>query len=662
MPKHQGTDWLASLENARQGLALLDEARTTLNALGDTATAEIAKYLRMDAGVDLDLDAIRATLTRPYTLLPISEQEAWLVHWRGVKLPIFGWVVKQEPAFTISRVSRGMELLTPMPAWMKDELGWRAPEHAAHLDGSKTLLHLTAGDEPTFHRRYGVYLGSKIAEGAYKIKSGGWIKLVAALMRDGILPYVPQPVAPEDWNDQAPSAIELRDYQRPFIQEFRDKGAVFFNLPPGGGKTYLVLFILSRLAGRVLILAPSVILCEQWRSRVREFAPKADVTVMTYAGGKKAMDEEWALVVFDEVQTLPADTFSKLAFLKARYRVGLSASPWREDGRQYMIAALSGFPCAVRWADLIRAGVLQRPRVIVATVANDAAKTRFIQGLLSRRPRGRALIFCDYLEQGQALANALDVPFVSGQTAHKLERVQAADVCVVSRIADRGLSFPDLKLVVEVAFLGKSREQEGQRFGRLLHGQSGGEHYILFTPQEAERLRPRIYGIEAELAGEIDIEFISVGNVPDHQKEISYAPKRSRSSTRRPTAISRPRAAYPPPPLATSGQAAPGPGDEISQFLALSPVAKLLAEAKVERPGYLPIVLRACWRARLTADKIAMAIGATSAKTRSRIAACANWLARNRLLAFDKTDRTYTVNHDTINELKALSELGRGLR
>jgi len=326
-----------------------------------------------------------------------------------------------------------------------------------------------------------------------------------------------------------------------------------------------------------------------------------------------------------------------------------------------MIAALSGFPCAVRWADLIRASVLQRPRVIVATVANDAAKTRFIQSLLSRRPRGRVLIFCDYLEQGQALANALGVPFVSGQTAHKLERVQEADVCVVSRIADRGLSFPDLKLVIEVAFLGKSREQEGQRFGRLLHGQSSGEHYILFTPQEAERLRPRIYGIEAELAGEIDIEFVSVGNVPESRKEASYAPKRSR-----PSAISKSRTAHSPAPSGLS-RTEPGPvaataGDEIAQFLALPPVARLLAEAKVERPGYLPIVLRACWHARLTSDKIATAIGATSPKTRSRIAACANWLVRNKLLALDKADRTYIVNHDAVNELKALSELGRGLR
>lgn len=160
----------------------------------------------MDAsrGIELDIEAIRATLTRPYTLLPINEHEAWLIHWRGVKMPIFGWVVAQEPAFIKAKVTRSMDLLTPLPGWMKQELGWKPPAHKAIIDGTRTSMQLTEGDESSFKRRYGNHLGARQADGSFKIKGGdAWIKLVAALVRDGILPYAPTPVAKEHWDSEA---------------------------------------------------------------------------------------------------------------------------------------------------------------------------------------------------------------------------------------------------------------------------------------------------------------------------------------------------------------------------------------------------------------------------------------------------------------------------
>ncbi len=590
--------WEDSLESLRTAVAEIDKAQAELARLRDRATAEIAKWLRAESGVELDREAIQATLTRPYALIPHGENEATLIHWRGVKMPIFGWVIKQEPSFTISRVARGMDLLTPFPEWMKREMGWRPPEHGAQLDGTRTVVRVTSGDPGTFKRKYGAYLDGK-AEGGFKIRGGGaWVRLVAALVRDGILPYTPQPVAAEDWDAGAESSIELRDYQVPYVDEFRSRGAVFFNLPPGGGKTYIALYILAHLRGPALILAPSVILCEQWQARVKEYAPGADVTILTYASGKKALARKWALTIFDEVQTLPADTFSRLAFLETRYRIGLSASPWREDGRQYMITALSGFPCSIRWGELIRAGVLKRPRVVVATVTNDAAKTQFARSLLARRRPGRALVFCDYLEQGQQLAHALGLPFVSGETSHKFERVQEAEAAVVSRIADRGLDFEDLTLVVEVAFMGKSREQEAQRLGRLLHSQTRGEHYLLFTPEEAQRFRPRIFGIESELAGEIDIEFLNVGKVPERPERAITIKSRS------------PRA----PKTATAA----APKTEADQVLANPAVVKLIEAAYAKSPVMvrqqrkIEMVLRLGWDSPVSIEELAAGKGLTA--------------------------------------------------
>jgi hypothetical protein len=153
----------ATFVQAQQSVSDLEKAIKDLTEFRDEAALEIAKYLRVDKNIELDPDAIHATLTRPYTLLPINEHESWLIHWRGVKMPIFGWVVAQEPAFIKAKVTRSMDLLTPLPVWMKQELGWKPPAHSAIIDGTRTSISLTEGDEAAFRRRYGSHLGARTA-------------------------------------------------------------------------------------------------------------------------------------------------------------------------------------------------------------------------------------------------------------------------------------------------------------------------------------------------------------------------------------------------------------------------------------------------------------------------------------------------------------------
>ena len=642
-------------EGAQTAVQTLDQAIKDLTEFRDSAAIQIAQYLRVDQGIELDPEAIRATLTRPYTLLPINEHEAWLIHWRGVRMPIFGWVVAQEPAFIKARVTRSMDLLTPLPGWMKQELGWKPPEHKAVIDGTRTSLKLTEGDDATFKRKYGQHLGARQADGTFKIKGGdAWIRLVAALVRDGILPYAPTPVAKEHWDEQVAYPALLAeiidkkqkeagaDYIERAINEFVHKGAILVNYPPGSGKTLTTCAILNHFRGRVLLLADTTMLIDQWRDRLKKFALNADVTLSTYQGAQKYLQEEWDLIIPDEAQRLPANTFSKLAFVKTKYRLGLTGTAWREDDRQHLIVALSGFPVAIRWAEMIQSGVLRRPRIVVATVPNEAAKTSYVKSLVARR-RGRALIFCDWLKQGQQLADALDVPFIHGATPRKLQKLEESDVCVVSRIGDRGISLTDLRLVIEVAGAGASREQLAQRVGRLLHGEFEGEFVTVFTPEEAAKYRGRIFGVEAELAGEVDIEFIQVGNV-------------SMETARTERALVRraPRAS--PVPAAREEK----PKDEIAKTLALPAVAAKVTQAKKEigrrTAPYIERVLRYCWSVPLSPKEIVEGLGIVDDATRSRMSSACNAAVRVGLMVTDG-DVRYRVNQDEINRLKALSNL-----
>lgn len=649
-----------ALAQARRNVETLDALLADLNTYRDQAAAEIAQYLRVESGISLNPEAIKATLTRPYTLLPDGENEAWLIHWRGVEMPIFGWVVAAEPAFVKARITRSMDLLTPMPAWMKDELGWKPPAHQALVDGTRGRIDLTEGDEGSFKRRYGSFLGGKNPDGSYKIKGGdAWIKLVASLVRDGILPYAPTPVAPDHWTERADHPDLLAslitrqqerasmDYIQAAIDEFRSKGAVLINYPPGAGKTLIGCAILNHFRGRVLILGDSTTLIEQWQDRVAKLAPdsEAEITISTYQGAQKYLSEEWDLLIADEAQRLPAATFSRLAFVQTRYRLGLTATPWREDDRQHLVVALSGFPVAIRWANLINSGVLRRPRITVATVPNAEAKTGYVRTLLAGR-KGRALIFCDYLEQGQALADALDVPFVHGSTPRKLQKIAESEVVVVSRVADRGVSLPDLRLVIEVAGAGGAREQFAQRVGRLLHGDFEGEFYTVFTPDELARYRGRIFGVEAETAGQVEINFITVGGA--QLAERSSAPRAKRTVAR-----SAPRAA------AASSTPAREPKDEIERTLAIPAIAAKIDQAsqrKAKDAPPLARVMRYCWDAALSPQDITEGLGMVGEKQVRRMRSSLDAAAWANLVVVDKQGR-YKVNQEELNRLRALAQL-----
>jgi superfamily II DNA/RNA helicase len=298
---------------------------------------------------------------------------------------------------------------------------------------------------------------------------------------------------------------------------------------------------------------------------------------------------------------------------------------------------------------MIKAGVLRRPRVIVATVPSEQSKTSYVKSLIAKR-RGRALIFCDWIQQGQQLADALDVPFVHGATARKLQVVEESEVCVVSRIGDRGISLPDLRLVIEVAGAGSSREQFAQRLGRLLHGNFEGVFVTVFTPQEIAKYRSRIFGAEAELAGEVDIEFIEVGKVPSVSMETR--PHKSSSSGR--SASVRTSPAKP--------AREEKPKDEIAQTLALPPVAAKVKQAQSQAPddtrirNKIPQVIRFCWSAALSPKEIGEGLGEPSARNVARLTAACEAAAKVGLLVLDGEGR-YRVNQQEIERLKALSTL-----
>lgn len=129
-------------------------------------------------------------------------------------------------------------------------------------------------------------------------------------------------------------------------------------LPTGAGKTFVAQMILERLERTCLVVTPTLDLVQQWYGVLRtafdvpvgvigggeyELGP---LTVTTYDSAHIHMErlgDRFALLVFDECHHLPGPTYALAAEMSlAPFRLGLTATPEREDGAETRLERLIG--------------------------------------------------------------------------------------------------------------------------------------------------------------------------------------------------------------------------------------------------------------------------------------------------------------------------------
>lgn len=131
-------------------------------------------------------------------------------------------------------------------------------------------------------------------------------------------------------------------------------------LPTGAGKTVVALLAIERLALRTLVVVPTLDLLGQWRATLVERLGLPERAVGVVGGGKRAPGEVtvitydsaiaparrldgYGLLVVDEAHHLPATSYRRIVEkVNAPYRLGLSATPERADGRHHDLDALLG--------------------------------------------------------------------------------------------------------------------------------------------------------------------------------------------------------------------------------------------------------------------------------------------------------------------------------
>lgn len=368
---------------------------------------------------------------------------------------------------------------------------------------------------------------------------------------------------------------ELRDYQEEAIEHWlKNRGRGVVALPTGSGKTVIGVASITKVRQRTLVIAYTKEQLMQWRQAILRFtnAPEyiiglyysrekriAPITLATYQTAYKHVLNllpHYNHLIIDEVHHLPAEKFKVIASkMPAKYRMGLSATPYREDGKHVMLFPLMGGVIYYKTPqELAEKGYLARYRIITIKVPLTQAEKRKYEELrkayrnvagyadftsileAARKGDRRAMhalrihseirqlvqkseskirkveeiikdelsrgskiiVFAHYVDLAKDIAERVGGYLLTGEMDIKerkkvLEafRNMRSGVLVVTTVGDEGLDIPDANVGILIAGTG-SRRQFIQRLGRLLRpGKEEARLYEIVAKGTSEEYQSR---------------------------------------------------------------------------------------------------------------------------------------------------------------------------
>jgi DNA excision repair protein ERCC-3 len=419
-----------------------------------------------------------------------------------------------------------------------------APASPSADDTAAPQLVLRSDDpailrEVTSAKKIAPLLGNRIDERTYPLEPWARGELKQQLVSRGwpaedLAGYTPGEPYGIDLEQQG---WHLRDYQAKAVEAFQRGGSGVVVLPCGAGKTIVGAAAMAEVGAKTLILVTNAVSARQWRDellrrtsltedeigeysgQVKEIRPVTIATYQILTSRRKGeyqhlslLDaEDWGVIVYDEVHLLPAPVFKLTADLQARRRLGLTATLVREDGREGDVFSLIGpkrYDAA--WKDIeaqgfiapaacfeVRVELPESERMDYA-VAEDqdryriasstAEKQRIAQRIIEKHPGESVLVIGQYIDQLEAMSDALGAPLITGQTPVD-EREQLFQafrsgeerILVVSKVANFSVDLPDASVAIQISGSFGSRQEEAQRLGRLLRPKAAGITASFYT-------------------------------------------------------------------------------------------------------------------------------------------------------------------------------------
>lgn len=357
--------------------------------------------------------------------------------------------------------------------------------------------------------------------------------------------------------------VTLRPYQEEALSKWIENGCRgIIALPTGSGKSIIAIAAIVKTAVRTLIVAYTKEQVFQWRDFILKYTNMpshmigllyseekklAPITITTYQSGFRninTISPYFGMLLVDEVHHLPAEKFKYIALHTiAKCRIGLSATPTREDGKHAeLFPLLGGIIYYKTPSELVEQGFLA-PYTIVTVRVNLSRQERLLYEQLRRKYRAlvgskkfeevldearrgspraiealkihsemrqilaragskidkaveiakreyekgnKVIIFTQYIEQAKEIADRLNGFLLTGETPEpdrkrslELFKTTPRGILVVTTVGDEGIDIPDANVGIIVSGTG-SRRQFIQRLGRLLRPKTGGTGALLY--------------------------------------------------------------------------------------------------------------------------------------------------------------------------------------
>jgi DNA excision repair protein ERCC-3 len=393
--------------------------------------------------------------------------------------------------------------------------------------------------EATKHRKIAELLEGRVSQTAFKIQPWARGQVKQELLKlgwpaedlAGYTPGTPHEISLSNHTWQ------IRDYQSQAVDKFWQGGSGVVVLPCGAGKTIVGAAAMAVAKTNTLILVTNTVSARQWKAELLKRTTLTEDEIGEYSGSVKEVKpitiatyqilttkkkneyshlsllnaKDWGLIVYDEVHLLPAPIFKMTADLQARRRLGLTATLVREDGKEGDVFSLIGpkrFDAP--WKEIesqgyiapaacfeIRIDLPEEERLNYAMASQDERyriaatspmKIDVIKKLLMRHAGEPTLIIGQYLDQIHAIADALELPIITGETPvdererlFELFRSGQVSTLVVSKVANFSVDLPEASVAIQISGSYGSRQEEAQRLGRLLRPKADGRAASFYT-------------------------------------------------------------------------------------------------------------------------------------------------------------------------------------
>ncbi|MCC6034553.1 MAG: DEAD/DEAH box helicase [Desulfurococcaceae archaeon] len=351
--------------------------------------------------------------------------------------------------------------------------------------------------------------------------------------------------------------ISLRNYQEEALQAWiKNNYRGIIALPTGSGKSIIALAAITNIAVRTLIVVYTKEQSFQWREFLLKYTnipsnmvglfyseekKLSPITIITYQSGFRYINQispYFEMIIVDEVHHLPAEKFKYIALHSlARFRMGLSATPEREDGKHEELFPLMGGVVYYKSpSELVEQGYLAPYQLITIRVKLDKeellkykqlrqlylqySKGKNFKEVLEEARKGvldsiealkihselrklialsnskinkaveiaikeyesgnKVIVFTQYIDQAREIAERTKGLLLIGEMPEN-ERKRVLEVfkqaprgiLVVTTIGDEGIDIPDANVGIIVSGTG-SKRQFIQRLGRLLRPKTKG--------------------------------------------------------------------------------------------------------------------------------------------------------------------------------------------